>query len=287
MTQPGRGGQQQPPLNSAAGQPTPVGTQPGVSQGIVRARQVIISGSADGVFVYYGTPGPGTLAGSWAAAAGTDPYGNSYVAGLSIGTAGNPQVLLRPATSPGSASEIQFAVTTPALSNTPNIGAGEIDAGAGADLVISGPAIAVAGSEDWVQIAMFSNIGGGTANLEFIYVDTNGVANLMATMNDAGWTFSGAANFTATLSVGGVDIVLALSGQPTTTNGLTDGTINGSSSTTGLPNGGIQGTSGAASAGTAHTHSPGSYSVTNGMHSHTAGSYAVANGLHAHDLPTF
>ena len=56
------------------------------------------------------------------------------------------------------------------------------------------------------------------------------------------------------LTVNGTNIIAALSGQPTTTNGL--------------PNGGIAGTSGSASAGTAHTHGPGSYSVTDGQHSH-------------------
>lgn len=56
-------------------------------------------------------------------------------------------------------------------------------------------------------------------------------------------------------------------------NVVINGTLsaNGSSSTStnGLPNGTITGTSGAASAGTAHTHSPGSFAVTNGQHSHT------------------
>lgn len=37
-----------------------------------------------GVFIYNGLPGPGTLIGSWTAIAGTDPYGNSYVAGFEI-----------------------------------------------------------------------------------------------------------------------------------------------------------------------------------------------------------
>jgi len=81
-------------------------------------------------------------------------------------------------------------------------------------------------------------------------------------------------------------IVSALSGQATTTNGLANGTINGSSSSAGLTNGTIAGTSGAQSTGTAHTHSAGSYAVNNGQHSHTGGSYAVTNGTHAHDLPT-
>jgi hypothetical protein len=37
-----------------------------------------------GFFVYSPAPGPGNLIGSWAAAAGTDPFGNPYPAGLSV-----------------------------------------------------------------------------------------------------------------------------------------------------------------------------------------------------------
>jgi hypothetical protein len=44
-------------------------------------------------------------------------------------------------------------------------------------------------------------------------------------------------------------------------------TIN-STSTNGLPDGTVHGTSGGASAGTAHTHGPGSFAVGNGQHSH-------------------
>lgn len=57
-----------------------------------------------------------------------------------------------------------------------------------------------------------------------------------------------------TLSVGGSSDTGTPSTNSTSNNGLTDGTIGG--------------TSGAASAGTAHTHGPGSFSVNNGHHTH-------------------
>ena len=114
-----------------------------------------------------------------------------------------------------------------------------------------------------------------------------------------GLTVDGNADVTGTmtvavsLTVNGTDIgatlasvISALSGAATSTNGLADGTINGSSSTAGLADGTIGGTSGAQSAGTAHTHSHGSYAVNNGVHSHGNGSYAVADGTHDHTLPT-
>lgn len=40
--------------------------------------------SAEGIFFYNGTPAAGNLAGSWAAAAGVDPYGNTYMAGIAV-----------------------------------------------------------------------------------------------------------------------------------------------------------------------------------------------------------
>lgn len=42
------------------------------------------SGAYAGIFVYSPSPGTGNLIGSWAAQAGTDPYGNAYPAGLDV-----------------------------------------------------------------------------------------------------------------------------------------------------------------------------------------------------------
>lgn len=57
--------------------------------GAVTSTTVVVRGAGDGVFVYEGTPGPGTLILSIAPAAGTDPYGNSYAGpGLSVSYGG-------------------------------------------------------------------------------------------------------------------------------------------------------------------------------------------------------
>ncbi len=47
---------------------------------------IIIEGSTPqtGIFIYGGAPGSGNLIGSWAAAAGTDAFGNSYPAGINV-----------------------------------------------------------------------------------------------------------------------------------------------------------------------------------------------------------
>jgi len=62
--------------------PPPPSLKAGGQAGILRARQVIISGTPDGLFVYDGTPAAGTLIASIAAAKGTDSYGNAYVEGV-------------------------------------------------------------------------------------------------------------------------------------------------------------------------------------------------------------
>ena len=81
MTYPGLGGQQAPPQNAApAGQLVP-GVQPGVTGQIVATRVVII-GSGGELFVYSPTRAAGNLIASIAGAAGTDPLGNHFLAGV-------------------------------------------------------------------------------------------------------------------------------------------------------------------------------------------------------------
>jgi hypothetical protein len=81
VTWPGLGGQQVAPVNAPAGQATPIGVTPGTT-GLVIARQVIIIGSGGQLLVYSPTAAAGNLIASIAGAAGTDTYGNKYLAGF-------------------------------------------------------------------------------------------------------------------------------------------------------------------------------------------------------------
>jgi hypothetical protein len=46
---------------------------------------VIVTGAPNsGLFIYNGTPGSGNLIGSWTGSPGTDPYGNTYPAGINV-----------------------------------------------------------------------------------------------------------------------------------------------------------------------------------------------------------
>lgn len=58
--------------------------------GSVTANTVIIKGSGDGVFIYDGLPGPGTLVLAMASAPGTDHWGNDYPGpGMSLSAPGS------------------------------------------------------------------------------------------------------------------------------------------------------------------------------------------------------
>ena len=237
-----------------------------------------------GAFFYNGTPAAGNLIISVANAAGTDAFGNAYPLGIKAGVAGGAcQVELAPSTGPGVASALAFPMTSPALASPPNVAAGV--ASTAAILELSGPELSASGDRDWVQVIMYSNDGAGTpSRMEFRRIDTSGGVVVSASYDSGGWVFADFVSITGGLSVNGSSDTGTPTNNSTSTNGLTDGTINGSSTTTGLPNGGIHGhIRGGVGRDGAYSR-PGSYSVSNGQHSHGAGSYAVANGQHAHDM---
>jgi len=78
-----RGGIPQPRFDQIHNPPAPP-TPTGSAAGTFRGRLVVVFGTGryTGVFVYSPVPGPGNLVASVASAAGTDPYGNSYVEGF-------------------------------------------------------------------------------------------------------------------------------------------------------------------------------------------------------------
>lgn len=70
------------------GQAPQTAVSPGASN-VIRAHIVIIFGSGGGLFVYSGQPATGNLIYSISATAGTDQFGNSYLAGAtSYGASG-------------------------------------------------------------------------------------------------------------------------------------------------------------------------------------------------------
>ena len=131
-----------------------------------------------GFFAYSPAPGAGNLFMSLAAAAGTDPFGNTYPAGLQIGKASDAsQVALIPGG--GGASEVQFPIPSLSLSNVPNLAGGPV-VSTYANLLVSGPAMTGGAQDDWVQVVMYSNDTGGTfARGELRYIDTGGTPHTL------------------------------------------------------------------------------------------------------------
>jgi hypothetical protein len=235
VTFPGLGGQQPPPQNAApAGQLTP-GIQPGSSQQIVASR-VIIIGSGGELLVYSPTAGAGNLIASIAGQAGTDPWGNAVVQGVAAyaTVAGVTYAIQIGSETVGSNTfpALFFANQTSPVHQPPLVyGINPSTSGSGIEL---NSGVSQAGDVASGVIAQDSRASG----------DPGGYVTIVG----------GTTEVTGNLEVDGG---LLVGGSPdTSTNGLTDGTIAGTS--------GPQ-TGGAA----AHTHSAGSYAVTNGQHSHT------------------
>ncbi len=215
--------------------------------------------NSSGAFFYSGTPALGNLIISIAPAAGTDAHGNPYVSGLAAYTA-----------IAGTTYAVQLGEATVNGSPTPG-------------LFLDNQGASPPNASPVYSFGNASSSGTGA----IMYSGKAGAGSGASYIECADSTLSGTGGGEIVINAGQVTIngtVIINGSADTASAGLTDGTINGSSSSAGLPNGTISGTSGGASAGTAHTHGPGSYAVTNGVHSHSSGTYAVANGQHAHVL---
>jgi hypothetical protein len=231
---------------------------------------IIAASSAgfSGFFIYSPAPGPGYLVASFAASAGTDPYGNKYPADLTIGLASKTQIQIA---SNGGVGVIEFLLNNAGFVN------GLLESavlGSFAQIVLNGPASTVAGHQDFVGFEMNSSDGvSSLANMSFIYTNTSGGASVIGSWNGSGWAL-GATSIAGLTVTDGASVSGGLTADNVTVTGTFTAsgdtgtpTVN-STSTNGLTNGQIAGTSGGASAGTAHTHGPGSFAVTSGQHSH-------------------
>jgi hypothetical protein len=260
-----------PAANAPSGPVAGIGVQPGTSSRIV-ASQVIIIGTGGQLLVYSPTAGAGNLITSISGSATTDTYGDAVPQGVQVGASSQPQIVLVPggtAANPG-AAEVQFPIpaSSASLSNIPNIGAG-VASGA-AQLIASGPALSTAGDKDWVQIQMTSNNAAGTnATCYFNYINTSGVAGVIAFFSLGGWTFGAAIPVTVEGNLT-VDGSLTVFSGASISGGLTVDTINGSGSTGGPDSTGFFNTQGLAS---------GSYGST---HQHTLPNFPTAT--HGHPI---
>jgi hypothetical protein len=219
--------------------------------------------NSDGAFFYSGTPAAGNLIISLADAAGTDGLGNAYQAGVTSYEPGESEEVF------SSLFNAEMLLNTLGMSSP-------------ASMLMVLAAVCqwqsgvLSGADSPAAIQLSSSAANGGARLVDLVGDQLATPETIVATPSGQITIQNNIVITGTLSVNG--------STDTSTNGLANGDINGTSATAGLTNGTIAGTSGAASTGTAHTHSAGSYAVNNGQHDHGAGSYAVASGLHSHTL---
>lgn len=249
MTFPGAGGQVPPrPDQKAIPQPA-VPVSPGGN--VVRASKVIIIGSAGELLVYSPTAAAGNLIASIAGQSGTDPYGNTFEEGIAA------------------------YVTTGGKTYALQLGSQQVEG-------VTAPAFWIAdltspGFEPPAYTATQSGAGGSGAEIYSGKSTSLSTPGFIAVEDS---TESGVTNGLIILGAGQVQFLGPVSGglavDTLTVNGSADtgGPTNNSTSTNGLTNGQISGTSGAQSAGTAHTHGPGSYAVTSGQHAHNMNNHA-------------
>ena len=163
---------------------------------------IVISagGNFTGLFIYSPVPGVGNLVGSWAAQAGTDPFGNAYPAGLSVGANTQQQVELVLNAFLG--ANVIFPLNNSNYAN--NLSAGVASLGSFrtgtpefAGLAINGPQTTIAGHQDFIEMSFnSSNIAGSSfANCEIFYVDTTGLATAFFGVDSLGVNCFNAVSF--------------------------------------------------------------------------------------------
>ncbi len=146
----------------------------------------VVSGTA---LYYSGTPALGNLVLSISPAAGIDPYGNAYPAGIAAGMPGGPQMLL--STSAGAAS-LQMPTSNVDEQNASEIFAQAFSGSTGNSLLqISGPTATA--KTDLVKLELNSSTYDGVtdpATFVLAYVTAAGVTQPILTAWNTGATFT-------------------------------------------------------------------------------------------------
>jgi hypothetical protein len=200
--------------------------------------------NASGAFFYNGVPAAGNLATSIVPGVSTvtDPFGNTAQPGFTSYASATfwAQLLAGVLNFQAAAGQPLPGSFGSSVAGAASMFSGEVSAG-------DTPA------EILIESADASGQAGGLIELlaAFVQMGNSGTGTVTILNN---LTVNG------TLNVGGSSSTGVPNPNSTSTDGLTNGTING--------------TSGAASAGTAHTHGPGSYAVNNGQHAHNLNSHA-------------
>lgn len=158
---------------------------------VIIASQVIIEGADDYLLVYNGAPALGNLIASIAPMAGTDPYGNPYMAGIFLyETGGNAKTGLMWNTVAGSEPllalfpDSDFGFTD----HSPFILAGDTNKGLTSEYqsLAMGPGAPPPASSSPVMLAMYSASPDGTTSIPHMSVYVGASYDLIADFNSHG-----------------------------------------------------------------------------------------------------
>lgn len=164
---------------------TRAGTGPSPQTPIVLARYVIVYGETQGVFIYEGTPAYGNPPVISLTEGTTDPYGNTVLPGIVVGTSANPQIQLQPG--PNGVAYMNFPLPG-TWTNYPAIYAASGGVGAGGLIRIAGPTDTSVDDQLTIQLesAESSPYSGSTGFIT--YLDANGGNNTVADFTYNGMT---------------------------------------------------------------------------------------------------
>jgi len=137
---------------------------------------------------------------SIASQSGTDDYGNTFPQGIQVGSPSSEATVIVVPGPTGYATGVGFQLPNVSLSNIPNVASAT--AGGTPYMDVSGPAVSTSGNEDWVQLTLWANNGiGGTASMEFNYINSSGDASTTASYTEGGWTFDSDVTFSEPVTV--------------------------------------------------------------------------------------
>jgi hypothetical protein len=176
------------PLNAPPGAGGVIGTQPGVTGGVIVANRVIIIGPGGELLVYSPVAGAGNLIASITGTAGTDSYGNTFVEGVAAYAAISGTVFaLQLGTTSIGAGFFASNLTSPAAA-PPAFGAGEVGPAGCIAVMYSGLS---AGGSTAAEIQVLDSVAAGVANGGIALVAGSIVINGTVSINGSSDTGTG------------------------------------------------------------------------------------------------
>lgn len=151
--------------------------------------RIVIDGTRGAIFEYTSGGPAGALIGSWSDLPGTDPFGNSYPAGMTIGSKSSTQVNMSSVVGQGF---LNWLLNDTGISN-PSMDGLDIIPGQLAGWTFTGPQNLTAGNNDYISVQIFSGYPSlnDSAQMAILYVDANNAESTLMFITWAGVQLTG------------------------------------------------------------------------------------------------